>query len=276
MIGARAIASRWPGRDPSSGDEVADVDDFESYRARWSRAHGGYDVGSSRPTKAWLRLAHRLATPLARRRVPPAWVTATGGLGAVAIGVVAALGGRWALLAAALVVVVAILDGVDGAVAEMTDTATAWGRILDQVVDRVGDVSVLVGLWALGAPGPVCAGAAVLTLLDESIRASAAAEGVSEVGLVSIAERPTRLLTGGVAFAAAGAVTSAAASVVTVAAAVWALVTLVATAQLVRNVRRRLRGRPRTVARTEADEHSGPAYTAADEVGEDRPGESTS
>ncbi|NMO93091.1 CDP-alcohol phosphatidyltransferase family protein [Actinomycetospora sp. TBRC 11914] len=228
-----------------------DVLDLESYIERWSRAHGGYDVRSSRPTLAWLRLAHRCASPLARRRVPPTAVTYTGGVLAVAVGAVAALGGRWPLLAAVLVLVVAVLDGVDGALAEMTDTATAWGRILDQLVDRVGDVAMLVGLWALGAPGPVCAAAAVLTVFDEAVRASAGAEGVVEVGLVSVPERPTRLVLGSLSLLGAGAVPSVAPLVVTGGATAWAVLALAATLQLVVNVRRLLHGLPRNVARAD-------------------------
>lgn len=177
------------------------------------------------------------------------------------------------MLAAALVVTVAVLDGVDGAVAEMTDSATAWGRVLDQLVDRIGDVSMLVGLWALGAPGPVCASAVVLTLLDESVRANAAAEGMSEIGLVTIAERPARLLIGGISLAAAGAVPSVVVPLVTVGAGLWALLALVATGQLVINVRRRLRGRSRNVARTGHGDRPGPAHSRADELGEDPRGE---
>ena len=224
-----------------------DVDDLEGYVDRWSRAHGGYDVRSSRPTMAWLRLAHRLGAPLARRGVSPTSVTVVGGVGAVAVGAVAALGGRWPLLAAALVVVVAVLDGVDGAVAQLTDRSTAWGRVVDQLVDRVGDLSMIIGLWALGAPGPLCAAAAVLTLLGEAVRAGAAAEGVGGVGLVSIPERPARLVIGGVGLLAAGVVPAVAATTVTVAAGVWTLLAVVATVQVVVNVRRELRGRPRAV-----------------------------
>jgi CDP-diacylglycerol--glycerol-3-phosphate 3-phosphatidyltransferase len=224
-----------------------DGDDLEAYVDRWSRAHGGYDARSSRPTMAWLRLAHGLGAPLARRGVPASWVTATGGVGAVAVGGVAALGGRWALLAAALVVVVAVLDGIDGAVAELTGTSSAWGQVLDQLVDRIGDVAMIAGLWVLGAPGPLCAAAAVLTLLDESIRSSAGAAGMVEIGVVSLPERPARLVVGGLSLAAAGAVPSAAALIVTVGATVWTAMTLAATVQLVVNVRRRLHGQPRKV-----------------------------
>lgn len=224
-----------------------DVDDHEAYLERWSRAHGGYDVHSSRATRAWLRVAHVLAAPLARRGVSPTVVTAVGGVVAIAVGVVAALGGRWPVLAAVLVVVVALLDGVDGAVAELTDRATGWGRVVDQLVDRVGDLAMVAGLWALGAPGPLCAAAAVLTLLGESIRASAAAEGLGGVGLVTVPERPTRLVVGGVALLVAGVVPGVAATTATVAATVWTALAVVATAQLVVNVRRRLRGRARNV-----------------------------
>ncbi|WP_328306274.1 CDP-alcohol phosphatidyltransferase family protein [Actinomycetospora sp. NBC_00405] len=224
-----------------------DVDDLEAYVDRWSRTHGGYDVRSSRPTMAWLRLAHGLGAPLARRGIPATWVTAAGGVGAVAVGGVAALGGRWALLAAALVVVVAVLDGIDGAVAELTGSSSAWGQVLDQLVDRIGDVAMIAGLWVLGAPGPLCAAAAVLTLLDESIRSSAGAAGMVEIGVVTLPERPARLVVGGLSLAAAGIVPSAAAPIVTVGAALWTVMTLVTTVQLVVNVRRRLRGQPRKV-----------------------------
>jgi phosphatidylglycerophosphate synthase len=233
-----------------------DVDDLEGYLDRWSRAHGGYDVRSSRPTMMWLRLVHRLAAPLARRGLAPSWVTLTGGVLAVAVSVVAGLGDRWPLLAAVLVVVVALLDGVDGAVAEITDSASAWGRVLDQLVDRIGDLSMVAGLWLLGAPGPLCASAAVLTIFDESIRGSAAAEGMSEVGLVTIAERPTRLLIGGLSFAVAGIVPTVAGYVAAVGAALWVVLAVAATVQLVVNVRRRLRGLARNVAR-DHDEQPG-------------------
>ncbi|GLZ49833.1 hypothetical protein Acsp06_60180 [Actinomycetospora sp. NBRC 106375] len=231
--------------------------DLEEYLDRWSRAHGDYDVRSSPLTRLWLRIAHRLASPLAVRGVQPTRVTAVGLVGALAVGGVAALGGRWPLLAAVLVVVVALLDGVDGAVAEMTDAATAWGRVLDQLVDRVGDLAMIGGLWALGAPGPVCAAAAVLTILDEAIRSSASAAGVAEVGLVTFAERPTRLVLGGVSFAAAGVVPTAAVPVATVGASIWLVLAAFATLQLVINVRRRLLGVPRHGSPTATHEQDG-------------------
>jgi hypothetical protein len=89
---------------------------------------------------------------------------------------------------------------------------------------------------------------------------------MTEIGLVTIAERPTRLLLGGISFAAAGAVPSAAVSLVTVGAALWAILAFLATVQLVVNVRRRLRGRPRHGA--DIDEGDQPAPTGA---GEDHP-----
>jgi phosphatidylglycerophosphate synthase len=181
-------------------------------------------------------------------------VTAVGAVGAVAIGAVAALGGRWPLLAAVLVVVVALLDGVDGAVAEMSDAATAWGRVMDQLVDRLSDLSMLAGLWAVGAPGALCAAGAVLTVLDEATRGSAAAEGVAEVGLVTIAERPSRLLVGGLGLAVAGIAPAIAVPAVTVAAGLWTLLAVVATVQLVVNVRRRLLGLARNVAREDPEQ----------------------
>lgn len=53
----------------------------------------------------------------------------------------------WLLLvAAACVSINAILDGLDGRVARMTNTASKRGDYLDHVVDRYSDVAILTGL----------------------------------------------------------------------------------------------------------------------------------
>ena len=48
-----------------------------------------------------------------------------------------------------------ILDGVDGELARLRDDATAFGGLLDSILDRVADISLVVALGLLLSPGPV-------------------------------------------------------------------------------------------------------------------------
>ncbi|MGH8938492.1 MAG: CDP-alcohol phosphatidyltransferase family protein, partial [Actinomycetes bacterium] len=121
-------------------------------------------------------------------------VTAVGplaGIGAVGL---AAVGDAWLTTAALLVVASGLLDSVDGAVAVLTDRVTRWGQVLDHLVDRVTDLLYLVALWLAGAPGQACVAGGVLMLLLEYVRARAAVAGMTEVGVVTVWERPTRVI----------------------------------------------------------------------------------
>ena len=95
---------------------------------------------------------------------------------------VAAQGGRWPLAAAALVVLVGVLDGLDGAVALHTGRARPLGAVVDAVADRLGDLLLAATLAVLGAPPAWCVAAAALTLLHEYLRARAGAAGMPGVG----------------------------------------------------------------------------------------------
>jgi phosphatidylglycerophosphate synthase len=164
------------------------------YLDRWRTLHGGYDPRSSRLVGPWLSTIYALARPFARIGVPPDVVTL---LGLAVSGVVVwlcALGGRWVLLAAFVVGASGILDSLDGAVAVLTDRVTRWGAVLDSVVDRVSDVLYLVALWLVGAPAWACVLAGVVVLVHEYARARATAIGMDDVGVVTIGERPTRVI----------------------------------------------------------------------------------
>lgn len=122
---------------------------------------------------------------------------------AVAAGVLAARR-RSAWLTAVLVVLVGVLDGLDGAVALRTGRARPLGAVVDAVADRLGDVLLAVALAALGAPPPWCVAAVGLTVLHEYLRARANAAGMPGPGAVTVAERPTRLVLVGIAALGAG------------------------------------------------------------------------
>jgi phosphatidylglycerophosphate synthase len=168
--------------------------DRDAYLDGWQVLHGGYDPRGNPLVRIWLSGAYAVARPFAAAGVAPDLVTALGLLvGALALGPAAA-GGTWLLLAAAVVVLSGLLDTVDGAVAVLTGRATAWGQVLDHVADRVGDLVFLGVLLAAGAPWQACAAGGAVTLLQEYLRARAAAAGMTEVGVVTVWERPTRVI----------------------------------------------------------------------------------
>jgi CDP-diacylglycerol--glycerol-3-phosphate 3-phosphatidyltransferase len=178
---------------------------LSTYLDGWQALHGGYDPRGNRLVRWWLSLSYAVARPLATRRVSPDLVTLFALLLAAAAVGPAAAGEWWLLLAAALVVLSGLLDNVDGAVALLTGRATPWGAVVDAVTDRIADLLFLVALLLAGAPALACALGGALMFLPEYLRARAAAAGMTEVGVVTVWERPTRVIVTA-AFLVAGAV----------------------------------------------------------------------
>jgi phosphatidylglycerophosphate synthase len=216
-----------------------------AYLRRWSELHGGYDPGASRLVGPWLWLVYTCARPLARLRVPPDAVTALGLVTAAAAAGVARAGGGWLFAAAALVVASALVDSLDGAVAVLTERATPFGYVLDSVVDRCADLLYILALWWVGAPAGACVAAGAAMLLQEYLRARAGAGGMTEVGVVTVWERPTRVIVTATFLLGAAvyrtASSTASASWATDAAWVWLGLGAVGLVQLTVVVRRRLR-----------------------------------
>jgi len=212
----------------------------EAYLDTWAGLHGGYDPRSNRLVAGWLSLTYVVARPLAARRVPPDVVTGAGVLVSAGAAALASLGGRWWLLAALVVVVSGLLDNLDGAVAVLTSRSTAWGFVLDSVADRLSDLAYLVALWLAGAPGEWCAAGGALMLLQEYVRARAGAGGMTEVGVVTVWERPTRVIVTAAFLASAGLLDDGAWA--DLGAAAWVGLGVVGLVQLTWVVRRRLRG----------------------------------
>lgn len=216
--------------------------DRDAYFDRWAQLHGGYDPRSSRLTGAWLTLAYTLARPLALLRVPPDVVTALGALVSGLAVYLAWLGEPWLVAAAVVVALSGVADNLDGAVAVMTGRTTRWGFVLDSVVDRVSDALYLVALWVVGAPGWLCVLGGALMGLQEYTRARAGNAGMSEIGVVTVWERPTRVIVTAMFLLGAGLYAAAAQQWATAGAAAWATLGVVGLVQLVVVVRRVLRG----------------------------------
>jgi phosphatidylglycerophosphate synthase len=218
---------------------------WDEYVVAWSRLHGGFDPREATAVvRGWVRLAYRIGSLLSRRGIGPTTVTVTGLILCLAVPF-AVLGGAGGLLAGALLVLLAsFADGLDGAVAVVAGRTTRLGFVLDSVADRLGEVGWLTGFYLAGTPGWLVVAAGGVSWLHEYVRARAAVSGMSEIGVVTVGERPTRVSIGisGLVFAGiAGYVHEGWASIVlTVAAAAWLALAVVGLAQLGAAVRRAL------------------------------------
>jgi phosphatidylglycerophosphate synthase len=219
----------------------------ERYLAAWSATHGGVDTARPGFVRGWLSLVYVAARPAARLGVPPSVVTLLGVVLAFTVVPLAVLGGRWPLLVAVVVLLSGLLDGVDGAVALLSGRSSVWGAVLDAVADRFSDLAYVVGLLALTGWGPsspvqwLAAACGALTLLHEYLRSRATAAGMDDVGVVTVAERPTRVVVTLMCCLAAGIYPRDANLWGQVALAAWAGSGVVGLIQLGAVVRRRLR-----------------------------------
>jgi CDP-diacylglycerol--glycerol-3-phosphate 3-phosphatidyltransferase len=211
-----------------------------AYLDRWQVLHGGYDPRSSRLVGPWLTVIYTLARPFARIGVPPDVVTLLGLAVSGSVVWLCALGDRWVLLAAFVVGASGVLDSLDGAVAVLADRVTRWGAVLDSVVDRVSDVLYLLALWLVGAPAWACVACGVVVLTQEYARARATAIGMDDVGIVTVGERPTRVIVVAMFLLGAGIYVGSASWWASLGAFASLGVGLVATTQLLVVVHRRL------------------------------------
>jgi phosphatidylglycerophosphate synthase len=218
---------------------------WDGYAAAWSGLHGGFDARQATPAvRGWLRLGYWVGTVLSRVRVSPTAVTATGLVLCALVPLAARQGGGWVFLAATLVLLAAVADTVDGAVAVIASRSTRMGSVYDSVADRLGEACWLAAFWLLGVPGPLAVGCCAVGWLHEYVRARAAAAGMTAIGAVTWGERPTRVLAAllGLLLAAGGGLVSVdlSAAVVTLVATGWLMLGVFGLSQLLSAVRQSL------------------------------------
>ncbi len=220
---------------------VEPVPDRDGCFDRWSATHGGYDPRTGSVwVRGWLSMVLVLAGPLARRGVQPDVVTYCSLWLAGLVLALADVGGGWAVLAGVLMVASALLDSLDGGLAVLEDRQTSWGYVLDSVVDRCSDVVWVLAAVAVGCPLELALALVFGIFLLEYLRARAGNAGFGEVGTVTVAERPTRVIVLAPTLAVSGAL-PAYLDVVSVAGpAVLLLLTAVGVVQLAVVVRRQL------------------------------------
>lgn len=217
----------------------------EEFFDRWSEVHGGAEIKGI--VRWWLSISFRVASLLRRLRVTANSITVFGVI--IAFLLIVALrdeGSEQAvplLIAALLLVISLAADGVDGSLALLTGDVSRRGAALDAIADRLAESFWAFAFIQIGADYRVVVMAWLMAQTQEYIRARLGGLGVSEIGVVTVSERPVRASFLAVAlvialiYAASGggeilAVTLT--SAVTIIAALWLLLQTIALGQLSR------------------------------------------
>ena len=190
-LSGTAFVTRWPAA--STGTATPELPDLVGWFARWQIQHRAPDLDPSKTVvlRLFLTFTYRLATPLARLRIRPGVVTLAGLWLACTVPTIAT---RWPAIAAVVCLFSSVVDGVDGAVAGLTNRASATGFVLDSFVDRLAELAFFGALVVVGGHLSLAAGGWAAVILVEYVRARAGNAGLDEVGVVTVAERPTRVL----------------------------------------------------------------------------------
>jgi phosphatidylglycerophosphate synthase len=151
----------------------------------WRRLHG--DANISGIVKGWLSISYVVVKPLSKARVTPNILTIFG----LFFGVLLYANAE-TFWAPALLVLSLICDGIDGSLAIVTNKSTKWGAILDSTVDRLTEIFWVLALYKIGADLKLLIIVLLTASVQEYVRARAAGLGVSEIGIVTFAERPVR------------------------------------------------------------------------------------
>ena len=151
----------------------------------WRRLHGDAEISGI--IKGWLSISYLIVKPLAKVRVTPNILTILG----LFFGMLLYANAE-TFWAPALLVLSLICDGIDGSLAIVTNKSTKWGAILDSTVDRLTEIFWVLALYKVGADLNLLIIVLLAASVQEYMRARAAGLGVSEVGIVTFAERPVR------------------------------------------------------------------------------------
>jgi len=190
---------------------------FEEYLIAWAQLHGAESPKGL--VRLWLRISFVLSTPLTR--FSPNLITGFGPLLMGAAVLLAASANQNYFLASFIVLVVGLVDSFDGMVAVRTGRTSSWGAFLDGIVDRFIDVGIGILLIVLGAPIELVVLAISIAMVHEYMRAKASGIGFREVGVITPAEKPTRIALGVMFLFACGLLPENAIHLATVAAAAW-------------------------------------------------------
>ncbi len=155
------------------------------FNQSWSKLHG--DAQITGVVKGWLAISYTLVKPLANLRVTPDLLTILG----LFFGILLYLNAQnnWAII---FLILSLICDGIDGSLAIITGKSGKWGAMLDSVFDRITEVFWALTFISIGANQNIVIAAWLIAATQEYLRARSAGLGLTDVGVVTIAERPVR------------------------------------------------------------------------------------
>jgi archaetidylinositol phosphate synthase len=151
----------------------------------WSKLHGDAKIVGI--VKGWLSISFPTSKALVRIRITPNALTILG----LVFGVLLYMNAN-AIWAPLILVISLICDGVDGSLAIITGKSSKWGALLDSVVDRLTEVFWILALYSLGVDSKILIAVLILASAQEYLRARAGGVGLTQVGVVTVAERPVR------------------------------------------------------------------------------------
>ena len=158
---------------------------LQEFNQSWSKLHGDAQVTGI--VKGWLRISYFIVKPLAKLRITPNLLTLLG----LVFGILLYFNAlsNWAIF---FLVLSLICDGIDGSLAIISDKSSKWGAMLDSVADRVTEVFWGLAFIAIGADQNLVIAALLIAAIQEYLRARSAGLGLTDVGVVTISERPVR------------------------------------------------------------------------------------
>jgi len=157
----------------------------DEFKAKWSSLHS--DAETTGIVGAWLNISYRFGLICTLLRISPNTLTLFGLLGAVATALT--VQSPWAIL---FLVFSLFCDGIDGSVAIFQHRESKFGATLDSVVDRISEALWFYALYAIGVPAWIPITLWSVAAFQEYARAKLVSLGVSDIGVVTPAERPVR------------------------------------------------------------------------------------
>ena len=157
----------------------------DEFKTKWSSLHS--DAETTGIVGAWLNISYRFGLICTLLRISPNALTVLGLLGAVATAVTAQ--STWAIV---FLVFSLFCDGIDGSVAIFQHRESKFGATLDSVVDRISEALWFYALYAIGVPAWIPITLWSVAAFQEYARAKLFSLGVSDIGVVTPAERPIR------------------------------------------------------------------------------------
>ena len=165
--------------------ETSTVLTKEEFYTKWSSLHG--DAAVSGVVAGWLKISYRFGLVATLLRISPNVLTLLGLLSAAMTALTATT--WWAVI---FLVFSLFCDGIDGSVAIFQKRDSAWCATLDSVVDRISEAFWLYALYAVGVPAWLSISLWSISAFQEYARAKLVSLGVSDIGIVTPAERPMR------------------------------------------------------------------------------------